>query len=104
MGNSGLSIKRETMPEGVRLILSGHVDTTNADVLQIELDKTIRNGSAYIVMNMSDVDYLCSMGIRVILKAYKDADRMKGRLSIEEPSETVKKVLVLTALDKILIK
>jgi anti-anti-sigma factor len=52
---------------------------------------------------MSEVEYLCSIGIRVILQTYKEAKKKGRKLGIEHPSECVKKVLYITALNELLM-
>jgi anti-anti-sigma factor len=90
--------------EGVRLTIHGHVDSNNAVALGCALDKALKEGQSTIILNMLQVDFLCSTGIRVILKAYKEAQTAGGRLSIEEPSECVRNVLGVVALNEMLVQ
>ena len=90
--------------EGVRLTVQGRVDSANAVELGDKLDQTLKRGQPTIILNMLRVEYLCSTGIRVILKAYKEAQTAGGRLSIEKPSECVKNVLGLVVLNEMLAK
>ena len=95
-------VTRENTSGEARLIVSGRIDSINSDVLQLKLDEVLKDGQVNIKVNMLNVDYLSSNGIRVILKAYKDAKKADGKVRIEEPSESVKKVLILTSLEKML--
>ena len=103
MENESLVIQEDKNPENVKFSLIGRVDSLNADQLQLKLDEVQREGCFNIILNMARVEYLCSIGIRVILKAYKDAKKMGGRLGIEFPSECVKKVLYITTLNELLM-
>ena len=96
-------ITRDDIPEGVKFILIGRVNSMNADKLLKELEGALNNGQKNIVLNMLRVEYLSSAGIRVILKAYKDAKAAGGKFGIEWPSESVRNVLGMTALDDMLI-
>ena len=103
MKNEDFIITKEDVPEATRLTITGRVDSINADKFQYKLNEALSNKKANIIINMLNVDYLCSSGIRVILKAYKDARENGGTLGIENPSESVRKLLVITSLDKTLI-
>jgi len=54
-------------------------------------------------VNMSQVEYLSSVGIRVILKIYKQTMETGGKFNIERPSEIVKNVLGMVALKELVI-
>ena len=104
MANDDFSITLKESTEGVKFIVQGRLDYTNADKLQFQLDETFKNGINNIILNMHLVEYLSSTGIRVILKAYKDLKEAGGKLGIEQPSERVRNVLGLVALDQMLIQ
>ena len=104
METDDFSIVQKESSEGIKFILKGHMDYAKSEELQIKLDETIKNGSNKIILNMHQVDYLCSTGIRVILKTYKDAKNAGGSFGIEMPSERVRNVLGMVALDEMLIK
>ena len=105
MKDEALSITEEKEDGTARFILKGRVDSYSSNVLEFKLEKTLNEeeGPKNIVLNMFQIEYLSSAGIRVILKFYKDAKKAGGRLGIESPSESVKNVLGLTALDELLI-
>jgi anti-anti-sigma factor len=97
-------ITRVQAAMGVKFILKGYVNSISASELEEKLDEAFRNEEHDIVLNMLRVKYLSSAGIRIILKAFKHAAKAGGRLTIEGPSENVRNVLGMTALDKLLIK
>ena len=103
MKNEGFEITKEKTKDGAKFILKGRLNSTNADELQYMLDETLKDGKMDIVLNMLKVEYLSSAGIRVILKAYKNAKETNGKLGIEMPSQNVRNVLGMTALDEMLI-
>ena len=104
MGNDDFSITQKESQEGIKFIINGHLDYAKAEELQKQLEETIKNGNNKIILNMHQVSYLCSTGIRVILKTYKDAKNSGGSFGIEMPSERVRNVLGMVALDEMLIK
>ena len=104
MGKEEFEISREEIPDGVKFILKGFITSYYADKLQNELEKTLKDGVVNIVINMLFVEYISSTGIKVLLKNFKSAKEAGGKLSIETPSERVKNVLGMVALDEMLIK
>jgi len=90
--------------ETTKITAKGCINTASALMLEEKLEETINDGVKNILINMLKVNYLSSSGIRVILKTYKQLEEMGGKFNIEMPSENVKNVLGMTALDQILLK
>jgi len=103
MKNEILTISEENTLEGVRLSLKGRVYAVNAGTLERKLEEILKKGQSSIILNMEQIEYLCSTGIKIILKAFKDALKAGGKLRIEKPSENVRSVLEITTLDEILL-
>jgi anti-anti-sigma factor len=79
----------------------GRLDAYWADHLARALDDAVRGGAHRIRANMAGVSFMSSVGIRVLLKFYKQLQRIKGSLTIAEPSEPVRTVLQLAGLDQL---
>ena len=99
-----IKIKEEDIPQGVKFIITGRIDSNTADYFRIKLERAQKNKKFNIIMNMSEVEYLSSIGIRVIIKAYKVSKEAGGKVEIEKPSEIVRKVLTVTSLNELLIQ
>ena len=81
----------------------GRIDSNSADILLVKLENALNEGQKIIILNMSQIEYLSSIGIRVILKIYKQAAELGGSFSISRPSEIVKNVLGMVALQEMLV-
>ena len=103
MEKENFAITQETIEGKVKLTIKGRIDSVNAVELGHTLGVAMRDGKANIILNMLRVEYLCSIGIRVILKAYKNAKESGGTLGIESPSDCVANVLGMVALKEMLI-
>jgi len=99
-----LVVKKDVLPELVKFTITGRIYSSNADILEKHLEKALEEKSFNIILNMDQVDYISSIGIRVILKIYMEAKKAGGNLEIEMPSENVRNVLKITALDEMLIQ
>ena len=104
MGNEHFVINEEEIPEGIKLLIKGRIDSGNTLELQDKLKHAVENGHLNIILNMLWVEFLCSTGIRVILKAYQEMNKAGGSFGIEMPSQHVRNILGMTALDDLLIR
>jgi len=103
MKDDNLEITESTDNGICKLTAKGRIDSNSAEILLLKLEKTLNEGKKNIILNMTMVDYLSSIGIRVILKIYKQASEAGGSFSIEHPSEIVKNVLGMVALKEMLL-
>ena len=103
MNIDDITITKEQSENVTRFILKGRVNINNSTTLQFELDEAIKKGEKNIVLNMSQIYFLSSAGIRVILKTHKKAYELGGSFGIEDPSENVRNVIGMTALDEMLV-
>ncbi len=86
----------------VRLFeVSGRVDSSNANELGQELDRTIDDGNTNLVLDLANVEYMSSAGLREMVRVLKRAKRTGGDLRIANPSDRVREVLELAGLDTI---
>ena len=76
--------------------VSGRIDIITAPELEQWFYKEVE-GVKKLVLDLSEVEYLSSAGLRVILGAYKVMEKRDGLL-IRSPSPEVMEVLVLTGL------
>jgi len=98
-----LEIQEERSPGAVKFALKGRVNAASADPLLFKLEAALNDGHTNILVNMSRIEYLSSIGIRVILKIFKQAAEKGGSFKIESPSDNVKNVLGMVALKEMLV-
>jgi anti-anti-sigma factor len=103
MRDEELEIMEERSPGASTFTLKGRVNAASADALLYKLETAVKEGHVNILVNMSRIEYLSSVGIRVILKIYKKAAEAGGKFNIERPSENVKNVLGMVALKDMLV-
>ncbi|MBQ0008932.1 MAG: STAS domain-containing protein [Firmicutes bacterium] len=79
----------------LNLSISGHVDATTAS----ELEKIVNEDVAKvekIIFDFSNVEYISSAGLRVLLSVHKAMSSKGGELILENVSGDVKNVLEMT--------
>ena len=82
----------------LELRLRGRLDAYWADHAGKAIDDAIRAGSHQIEVNLAQVDYLSSAGLRVLLHYYKQLKAVQGSLSITQPSEGAYTILKMAGL------
>ena len=75
-----------------RIALTGKLDILGAEKVAIPL-ATLSGGKQYVVIDMSGVSFLASIGIRHLVSASKALARRGGRLVLLKPTEPVFEVL-----------
>ncbi len=97
-----MEINRRKTEAGEEVVVSGRLDAYWADHLSGALDEVIRGGADHIRLDMAAVVYMSSVGIRVLLKVYKQVQRLNGSFGVSNPSPAVRGVLELAGLEVLL--
>jgi len=98
-----ITIDRIKTPAGVKFKVVGRLTTINETYFEKVLTDALEEGFNRIDLNLQDVTLMTSVGIRIILKTYKSCVEAGGRLRIEDPSEVVKSVMELSALQQMMV-
>ncbi len=73
--------------------VKGRVDSDSAPELETALTKLLNDGRNKIVLNLQNVDFLSSAGLRAIVKAYQGAKKSGGDLRLASVSEPIEVIL-----------
>jgi anti-anti-sigma factor len=94
-----MDIASETV-NGVTVVrLEGNLDTASSDAAQAYLFAAIDRGAARMVVNLEKVDFVSSLGLRVLLLAAK---RLGAGLRICGLNDSVAEVFEITGFNTIL--
>lgn len=80
--------------------IEGRLDSNTAPLLSKELEASLE-GVRELVVDLSTLVYISSMGLRVLLSAQRKL-RGKGTMIVKNPSEMVSEILNLTRFNEIL--
>lgn len=98
-----MEITRHTAGDFMELRIKGRLDGYWADHLTTQLQQVIRAGADRIRLNLANVTYISSLGIRVLVQFYQQLKDINGALVVSSPSEAVKKVLQMARLEELLM-
>lgn len=82
------------------LALEGMLDTNTAPKLETELQKSLE-GIEELVIDMAELDYLSSAGLRVLLGAQKTMNK-QGSMKVIHVNETIMEIFEVTGFSGIL--
>jgi anti-anti-sigma factor len=100
---TNVEITKRLTTDGLEVTVNGRLDSYWADHLAETLEEAVRTGSHDITLDLADVHYMSSAGIRVLVITHKRLSAIQGRLRITNPSEMVVKILQLSGLASLLL-
>ena len=80
------------------VVVRGEIDMHTAAQLERVLDDVIAKGALLVTLDLEQVDFLDSSGLRVILEASNKLRAQEGQLLLEGASSAVERVLELTGV------
>jgi len=83
-----------------RLVLSGELDLASAESLDSRLKQLESDQPKLIVLDLRELDFMDSTGLRTLIAADARARERGARLLVVRPPEEVDRVLRLTRMDQ----
>ena len=88
-----LSIETDNTQSVSVMKVKGRVDSETATELDDALTKLLQDNKNKIVLNLQDVNYMSSAGLRAMVKAYQSANKSGGDLRLASVSEPIEVIL-----------
>jgi anti-anti-sigma factor len=82
--------------------LSGRVDGSNAGQYQFEISNLVKTGSQSFTIDLSELVYISSVGLRVFLKTAKDLQVQNRKFILSKPNSEILGLLLMSGFDKII--
>ena len=95
-----MTIEKKINGEAITLIVSGRLDTQTAPELENELDAVL-SGVKELTFDMTNLEYVSSAGLRVILKAQKTMNT-QGSMKLTGVNDSIMEVFDITGFLDIL--
>jgi anti-sigma B factor antagonist len=80
----------------VTLALSGRLDSVTQSELMQELEKVFETKITSLTLELSELEYLSSAGLRVFLFARKKVSGMDGKMKLVGANESINEILQIT--------
>ena len=81
--------------------VAGRMDTTTAPAVEAELKNSIGDIEK-LVLDFSELEYISSAGLRVILSTQKTMNKQGGEMVIRNVNETISEIFDVTGFSDIL--
>lgn len=96
------SIQVRDEPYGHVVALSGTPSIHDAEELRGQLTRLVQAGSANLVLDLSQLVFIDSLGIGAILAALQEARRHHGRVVLVHPSPALARLFAVTRIDTLI--
>ena len=81
---------------GIYATVSGRLDTPAAVTAQQEIKPLLENADKEITLDCTNLEYISSSGLRLLLTIRKEAAAKGGKVIIAHISDEIKKVFMMT--------
>jgi stage II sporulation protein AA (anti-sigma F factor antagonist) len=99
LAHNPLSVEVELPAEDVALItVEGYLDVDTATELQHHLANQLHHGRRHFLLDLSEVPFMDSSGMNIILRTYQETRDLPGSVHIISPTPAVRRVLDLTGV------
>ncbi|MEN6303900.1 MAG: STAS domain-containing protein [Armatimonadia bacterium] len=88
--------------EGALFALSGELDAFTGPPLREELGEAVEQGARFLVLDMSQVEYMDSVGLGIIVGAVKRTREQQGNLAVVGPQANVLRVFEVSGTKDLL--
>ena len=98
-----MELSISTIENGVSLVkLVGKLDIQGVNAINGEFAAKVSNSETPVILDLSQVDFIASLGMRVLLTAARELAKRGARLVLLKPQALVKEALSVAGLDEIL--
>ncbi len=97
-----MDISKEMIDQTMVLRFSGNLDTNTSEPAQATINSLIDDGVSNLLVNLRDVAFVSSAGLRILLATAKRLNGTDGSLKITNLNETVHEVFEISGFISIL--
>jgi anti-anti-sigma factor len=99
-----MEIRKNITNDEHELLVAGRVDGEGANQLELDVLASIRAGARVIYVNLSQANFLCSAGIRVLLQYWRQQKNAQRSLLVTRPSPEAAAALSMTGFQDQLVE
>ena len=97
-----MEIRKKTENNRCEMEIAGRLDTTTAPQLEETLRELFSQETADLVLDLEELDYVSSAGLRVLLFAQKSIKGVQGEMVLKNVKPEIMEVLEITGFTDIL--
>ena len=96
-----MNITKKAEGEALTMALEGRLDTTTSPQLDEALDVSLE-GIRDLTLDLSELTYISSAGLRVLLRAQRKMNGLRGRMLVTGVSDSIMEIFEITGFSEIL--
>jgi anti-sigma B factor antagonist len=98
-----MDLQFATMENGIRMIkLAGRLDIIGTGEIETKFTGYCSGDKVQVIVDLSGVDFLASIGIRLLVLTAKSVNRRRGMMVLLNPTPDVNNVLDLAGIPSII--
>lgn len=101
--SSELKFREEKLDKAVKVHISGEVDIYTSQSLKDRLYSVLDSNQSDLVIDCKDLNYIDSTGLGIFVGALKKAKQYGKDIYIYSLKDNIKKLFLITGLDKLFI-
>ncbi|GGM07188.1 anti-sigma factor antagonist [Streptomyces fumigatiscleroticus] len=99
IAHNPLSVEVSLPRQDVALLtVEGYLDVDTATEFQHHLANQLHHGRRHFLLDLSEVPFMDSSGMNIILRVYQEARALPGSVHIISPTPAVQRILDLTGV------
>lgn len=84
-----------------RIVLDGRMDLSGVQAAEAEFNTAVA-GSQHIIVDLGQVSFIASLGIRLLVAAAQTRTKLGGKMVLMNPDEMTRKILKTTGIDQLM--
>lgn len=100
--NERLNVWQEQLPYGLWLVgVRGRLDQALTPQLDETLSRLLGNGRYRLIVNLSEITYINSGGLRCLVSAWRKARNNRGDVVLVGLNERIQEIFTMVGFDKV---
>ena len=99
-----MPIKKNIYGDRCEFLISGRVDGELANQLEEAVLNALRSNAKQIFINLAEVSFLCSAGLRVLLQYWRQMKKDGKLLQVVSPSSEADSVLTMSGFREMIVE
>src|ERR1035437_4613397 len=96
-----LKVDVRRLPSAMVVRIEGSASIGVADKLRIRLEKLASEQSPLVVLDLTGLDFICSLGLGAIISMHVKSRHHSGQIRLVNPQPAVRQILETTRLTKL---
>ena len=97
-----MSIRDEPLDEKIWLVtISGRLDQSQSDLLQTLLHNLLEDGHLELIIDLTEVSYINSGGLRCLVTGWREANKLGGQLVLSCLNSRISEIFSTVGFDKV---